>query len=117
MIASSLMTWIRANVTELATSTFVFDKTFIVSEHPLPVCVVTPMFHTTEPWVMGDASRRHNIKLQVTIYHTSDTERRFLENKIIRQPILFRNTLGSRDEALQLRLPRSHTLYLETSGT
>ena len=84
MIAASLVTWIRANVTELATSAFVFDKLFIVSEHPLPVCVVTPMTHTTEPWIMGDASRRHNIKLQITVYHKSDSERRFLENKIIR---------------------------------
>ena len=71
MIAASLVKWIRSNVAELATSAFLRDPLFIVSDNQLPVAVVTEIARTTEQWEIGDADRRHNVKLQITIYHNS----------------------------------------------
>jgi hypothetical protein len=83
MIAASIVKWIRANVPELATATFLKDPNFVVSQNPLPVCVVAEVTRTTEPWVIGDADRRHNARLQVTIYHSSYTAMRWLTDKFI----------------------------------
>ena len=83
MIAASLVKWIRSNVAELATSAFLRDPLFIVSDNQLPVAVVTEIARTTEQWEIGDADRRHNVKLQITIYHNSYTAMRWLTNKVI----------------------------------
>ena len=83
MIDASLVKWIRATIPELATTTFLKDPNFVVSEHPLPVCVVTPVTRTTDQWIIGDAARKHNVKIQVSIYHNSYTAMRWLADKFI----------------------------------
>ena len=97
MVIESVVAWLRANITELTSAVYLRDPQFVVSEHTKPLAVVSYVNHTTEQWLLGDAQRRQNIKLQITIYHNDYDSLKFLTYKVQRaiESITTTGDLGS----------------------
>ena len=84
MITASIVKFLRANILEFTYSAFVKDADTVISEQVKPICVVHELTTIPEQWEIGDSHRRHNVKIQVAIYHKNKTDLKFLTMKVIK---------------------------------
>ena len=81
MIAESVVTWLKANVSELK-SAFVWDPDFVASQHDKTFAVVRLLIDVPEQWVIHDTARKHNVKVQISVYNADFDTGKYLTMKI-----------------------------------
>jgi hypothetical protein len=83
LINESIVTWLRANVSELKNA-LVWDTDFQASQYEKPFAVVRQLIDVPEQWILGDKQRKHNAKTQISIYNTAFDTGKYLTMKIQR---------------------------------